>query len=100
MQYGHPSKHKNEEARSRFITMASTFFYLYIILFYFILFWQLFNQTATLFQHSVTNTPESIMPGGITTKGRIEHQLKVFGELTTMAYVEVLSSRLERQLSI
>ena len=67
--------------------MASTFFYLYIILFYFILFWQLFNQTATLFQHLVTNTPESIMPGGITTKGRIEHQLKVFGELTT-AYVD------------
>jgi hypothetical protein len=30
----------------------------------------------------ITNTPESIIPGRMTTKGRIEYHFKVFGGLS------------------
>jgi hypothetical protein len=65
-QYGPPMDHKNEEARSRFLAPV-------------------FNRIIALFGLLISNTPESIMPGRIATKGR---QFRVFGGLTVV-YIEV-----------
>jgi len=57
-QYGPPMDHHNEEARSRFLA-------------------PLFNRTIALFGLLISNSPESIMPGRIASKDRIEYQFKV-----------------------
>ncbi|KAF8806804.1 hypothetical protein BYT27DRAFT_6609038 [Phlegmacium glaucopus] len=64
-QYGEPDSHKNEEARSRFLS-------------------PLFNRIVSLFELTIVNTPESIIPGRMTTKGRIEYHFSVFGGLSIL----------------
>lgn len=59
-QYGEPRDHKNEQARSRFLA-------------------PLFNRTVALFKLTIVNTPESMIYGRITTRGRIEYYFLVFG---------------------
>jgi len=68
-QYGEPRDHKNEEARSRFLA-------------------PLFNRTVALFKLTIVNTPESMIYGHITTRGRIEYYFLVFGRLSILV-VEV-----------
>jgi hypothetical protein len=41
---------------------------------------------VALFDLIVNSTPEVIMPGRITTKGRIEYQFRVFGGLTVLFF--------------
>ncbi|KAF8238350.1 hypothetical protein L208DRAFT_1421318 [Tricholoma matsutake] len=64
-EYGPPSEHKNEEARSRYLAPAI---------------WH--------FKLLMKNTPESIIPGHMMTKGQIEHHYKLFGGITII-FVEV-----------
>jgi hypothetical protein len=47
-------------------------------------FYQLFNRTIALFRLTILNTPESIIPGRMTTKGRIEYHFLVFGGLAVL----------------
>jgi hypothetical protein len=81
-QYGDPVCHKNEEARSRFLAPVSES--PANVKFYCSCFWQLFNRTVSLFDLTILNTPESIIPGRMTTKGRIEYHFSVFGGLAIL----------------
>ena len=45
---------------------------------------KLFNQTVTLFGQQISNTPEIIIPGPITSKGRIAYRFRVFEGLTVV----------------
>jgi hypothetical protein len=49
---------------------------------------QLFNRTVAQFELLISNTPESTIPGRMTTKGRIEYHFKVFGAVTIL-FIEV-----------
>jgi len=69
LQYGHMGLHKNEEARARFLS-------------------GFFNKTVALFSGVLLNTPETLLEGRITTKGRIEYQFKTFGGITVV-FIEV-----------
>jgi hypothetical protein len=68
-QYGPLSKHDNEEARARFLSSY-------------------FNRIVALFSGLLFNTPEAILEGKITTKGRIEYQFKTYGGVTVV-FIEV-----------
>jgi len=68
-QYGPLSKHENEEARARFLSGY-------------------FNRIVALFSGLLFNTPEAILEGRITTKGRIEYQFKTYGGITVI-FIEV-----------
>ncbi|RMZ82040.1 hypothetical protein DV736_g6643, partial [Chaetothyriales sp. CBS 134916] len=68
-QYGPPSMHINEEARGRFLSGY-------------------FNRIVGLFSGLLINTPEAILEGKMTTKGRIEYQFKIFGGVTVV-FIEV-----------
>jgi hypothetical protein len=78
-QYGSLSEHDNEEARSRFLSGY-------------------FNRIVVLFSGLFRNTPEAILEGKITTKGRFEYQFKTFGGITVV-FIEVkldIGSQAER----
>jgi len=64
-QYGEPARHKNVEARSRSLA-------------------PLFNRIVALFDLTIFNTPESIIPGRMTTRGRFEYHFLVFGGLSVL----------------
>jgi hypothetical protein len=49
---------------------------------------QYFNQTVALFSGLLFNTPEALLEGRITTKGRIEYQFKTYGGITVV-FIEV-----------
>jgi hypothetical protein len=87
-QYGPPDDHVNEEARSRFLAPVS----LHNNQWHENPLWltnqQLFNRTVAQFGLLIANTPESVIPGRMTTRGRIEYHFKVFGALTIL-FVEV-----------
>ncbi|KAI9786810.1 MAG: hypothetical protein M1839_005041 [Geoglossum umbratile] len=68
-QYGVLSDHRNEEARSRFLSAY-------------------FNRIVDLFSGLVYNTPESLLEGRMTTKGRIEYQFSIYGGITIL-FIEV-----------
>lgn len=46
------------------------------------------NRLVAQFRLLIKNTPESLMLGRVTTKGRIEYQFKVYGTLTLL-FVQV-----------
>jgi hypothetical protein len=69
IQYGTLQNHTTEEARSRFLS-------------------PIFNRLVAQFGSSIRNTPESLMNGRITTRGKIEYHFKTFGALT-IVFVEV-----------
>ena len=78
-QYGPLSKHENVEGRSRFLSGY-------------------FNKIVSLFSGLLFNTPEAILEGKITTKGRVEYQFKTFGGITVV-FIEVkldIGSQTER----
>ncbi|RFU32625.1 hypothetical protein B7463_g3726, partial [Scytalidium lignicola] len=68
-QYGTTEKQNNEEARARYLSAY-------------------FNQIVGMFGGVIFNTPESIIEGKITTKGRIEYQFKMYGGIT-IVFIEV-----------
>ncbi|KAI9769791.1 MAG: hypothetical protein M1840_003785 [Geoglossum simile] len=80
-QYRPLSLHDTEDARSRFLSAY-------------------FNRIVGLFSGLLYNTPESMLEGKITSKGRIEYQFKTFGGVTVL-FIEVklliggLSERLD-----
>ena len=45
---------------------------------------KIFNQIAALFRMQVINTPESIIPGRIATKCRVEYHFHVYGGLNIL----------------
>lgn len=57
---------------------------------------QLFNRIIYLFRRKVTNLPEELMQGGVTTRGRIEHQFMVFGAIAVV-FIEVKKGLLSGQ---
>jgi hypothetical protein len=61
--------HINEEARARFLSAY-------------------FNRTVALFSGLVFNTPEEMLEGKMSTKGRIEYQFKIYGGIT-IVFIEV-----------
>ena len=63
------SRHGSEEARARFLSAY-------------------FNRIVGLFSGLLFNTPEEILEGQITTKGRIEYQFKIYGGITVV-FIEV-----------
>jgi len=69
LQYGPVSSHTTEEARSRFLS-------------------PILNHLVVPFGSSFRNTPESLMTGRITRKGRIEYHLRTFG-IITVVFMEV-----------
>ena len=79
LQYGPLSEHVNEEGRSRFLSAY-------------------FNRIVAEFSGLLINTPEAILEGKRTTKGRIEYQFKTYGGVTVV-FMEVkldISSLTER----
>ena len=50
---------------------------------------QLFNRTVAQFNSLLSNTPESIIPDRMATKGRIQYHFKAFGALTTILFIEL-----------
>jgi hypothetical protein len=64
-QYGTLSMHDNEEARAHFLSGY-------------------FNKIVALFSGLLSNTPEAMLEGKITTKGRIEYQFKTYGGITVV----------------
>ncbi|KIX05927.1 uncharacterized protein Z518_03901 [Rhinocladiella mackenziei CBS 650.93] len=68
-QYGPVGQHQNEEARSRYLSAY-------------------FNQIVAMFGGLLFNTPETILEGRITTKGRIEYQFQTYGGITVV-FIEV-----------
>ena len=88
-QYGPPDSHCNEEARSRIFAPVSL---LCGRLSEYMLWFtnqQLFNRTVAQFSLLLSNTPDSIIPGRLATKGRIEYHFKAFGALATILFIEV-----------
>lgn len=64
-QYGPMDRHQNEEARARYLSAY-------------------FNRIVALFSGLLFNTPETLLEGKITTKGRIEYQYKMYGGITVV----------------
>lgn len=64
-QYGTMDRHINEEARARYLSGY-------------------FNQIVALFSGVLSNTPETLLEGRLTTKGRIEYQFKIYGVITVV----------------
>ena len=91
-QYGAPLDHSNEEARSRFLSPVSRSIYS-VLLSGLLLptFHQLFNQIVALFRLTIRNAPESMMPGRIAKKGRVEHQFVVLHEFSILVIEMKLS---------
>lgn len=46
--------------------------------------YQLLDQTVALFKSTIRDTPECIIPGRMTTKGRVEYHFSVFGGLSVL----------------
>ncbi|KAF8321431.1 uncharacterized protein EI90DRAFT_3001446 [Cantharellus anzutake] len=65
MQYGHPSTHRTEEARSRFFSPV-------------------LNHLVKQFTFILRNTPETILAGHIGTQGLIKHVFKTFGAVVVL----------------
>ncbi|KAF8542453.1 hypothetical protein BDD12DRAFT_774865 [Trichophaea hybrida] len=76
-QYGPPQDHHSEEARSRYLA-------------------PMFNRIVAQFHSLLVNTPESMMEGLFTTKGRIEYQFRTCGSLTVVLIKLVIGSTKER----
>ncbi|KAN0082202.1 hypothetical protein V8E54_003500 [Elaphomyces granulatus] len=68
-QYGPMIDHANEEARSRYLSSY-------------------FNRIVALFSGHLLNTPETILEGRLTTKGRIEYQFQTYGAINVV-FIEV-----------
>ena len=49
---------------------------------------QFFNRTIGLFSGLLLNTPETVIDGRLTTKGRIKYHFKTYGGVTVV-FVEV-----------
>ena len=48
----------------------------------------MFNQIVALFSGLLFNTPETLLEGRLTSKGRIEYQFKTYGGITVV-FIEV-----------
>jgi len=100
-QYGPMDDHENEETRSRYLSAVGSpgnFRNPTVIEKSLLTLRQYFNQTVSLFDGLVVNTPEAILDGRITTKGRIEYHFKTYGGVTVV-FIEVklaLGSKTER----
>ncbi|KAH0565329.1 hypothetical protein GP486_001273 [Trichoglossum hirsutum] len=68
-QYGTLRNHRNEEARSRFLTAY-------------------FNRIVELFSGLILNVPETLLEGRFATQGRIEYQYTLYGGVTVI-FIEV-----------
>ncbi|KAG2076542.1 hypothetical protein BDR04DRAFT_1068035 [Suillus decipiens] len=69
LQYGPPIDHETEKARSYFLS-------------------PIFNHLVVIFQGAFRNKPESMLPGQITSQGRIEYYFKIFGAVA-MVFIEI-----------
>ncbi|KAN0132310.1 hypothetical protein V8E53_009874 [Lactarius tabidus] len=67
-QYGNLRDHVTEEARSRFLS-------------------PIFNRLVAEFGRAIRNTPELLMKGRITTRGRIEYHFQAFNNMA-LVFVE------------
>lgn len=68
-QYGPMDEHENEEARARYLSGY-------------------FNKIVALFSGHLFNTPETLLEGKLTTKGRIEYQFTTYGGITVV-FIEI-----------
>jgi hypothetical protein len=68
-QYGDPMAQKTEIARSSYLS-------------------PMFNRIVAHFRLLINNTPETLLEGRLTSKGRIEYQFRAFGALTVL-FIEV-----------
>ena len=50
---------------------------------------QIFNRLLGRFNFAIKNTPETMLHGRISTKGRIEYQFVTFSGVTLLVFVEV-----------
>jgi len=90
-QYGPMNKHRNEEARSRYLSgvgSPNNFRNSTVIGKSLLTSRQYFNRIVRLFSGLLFNTPEAILEGRLTTKGRIEYQFKTYGGITVV-FIEV-----------
>jgi hypothetical protein len=97
LSYGLPTEHGNEEARSRFLAPVSPPRRIHILSLI-VAFDQIFLRICYLFKRQLKNVPESIIPGRIGTKGRIEYHYILLG-IVNVVFVEMklkLGSELER----
>jgi hypothetical protein len=83
IQYGTLQNHTTEEARSRFLAPVSILPITARIT-EFLNIHQIFNRLVAQFGSSIQNTPESLMNGRITTRGKIGYHFKTFGALTVV----------------
>ena len=79
IQYGTLQNHTTEEARSRFLGILP----ITARITEFLNIHQIFNRLVAQFGSSIQNTPESLMNGRITTRGKMYH-FKTFGALTVV----------------
>ena len=90
-QYGPIGKHRNEEARSRYLSgvgSPNNFRNPTVIGKSQLTSRQYFNRIVRLFSGLLFNTPEAILEGRLTTKDRIEYQFKTYGGITVV-FIEV-----------
>jgi hypothetical protein len=83
-QYGNLRDHVTEDARSRFLSPVRIILKTTTALFKFI---QIFNRLAAEFGRAIRNTPELLMKGRITTRGRIEYHFQAFNNMA-LVFVE------------
>jgi hypothetical protein len=82
------NKHRNEEARSRYLSGVGSPRNSTMIGKSLLTSRQYFNRIVRLFSSLLFNTPEAILEGRLTTKGRIEYQFKTYGGITVV-FIEV-----------
>jgi hypothetical protein len=90
-QYGPMIDHANEEARSRYLSSvgsSSNFRNLSVAGKPILTLRQYFNRIVALFSGHLLNTPETILEGRLTTKGRIEYQFQTYGAINVV-FIEV-----------
>jgi hypothetical protein len=86
-QYGRMIDHKNEEARSRYLSSvgsSSNFRNLSVAGKPILTLGQYYNRIVALFSGNLINTPETLIEGRITTKGHIEYQFQTYGAINVV----------------
>jgi len=82
-QYGEPNEQANEEARSRClapVSMATSAFAYFLCS----RSCQIFGRLVGLFDLTIHNTPKSVIPAHMTTRGRIEYHYVVLGGISLL----------------
>ena len=90
-QYGPIGKHRNEEARSRYLSAVgspSNIGNLTMVGKSMLTSRQYFNRIVRLFSGLLFNTPETVLEGRLTTRDRIEYHFRTYGGITVV-FIEV-----------